>query len=190
MTNRRDSYIMAGIAVVMTAGIYFLLFAPQQRRLAELRESIRTLDEQLVLRDAEVAELSVIQADLKRANGLLNDYQTRIPDSADLGDVVEHVSAIANRLGLENQNIEPLAMQQRGPLTAVPIRISFDGDFSAAFNFLRDVERMPRVARVTELLVGFGRSDENPPRGGPANQLRTEMTMEVFYETSLAGPTT
>jgi len=182
MANRRDSYIMAGIAVGIAAGFYFLLFAPQQRKLSALRASIRTIEGQLVRQGVEVAGLPEIETNLKQANELLADYRTRIPAAADVGNIVEQVSAIAERLVLRNRNIEPMEPQKRGPVTALPIRISFEGAFSAAFNFLREVERLPRVARVTELIVEFNEPDDERPVGDLADGLRTELTLEVFYE--------
>jgi type IV pilus assembly protein PilO len=181
MTKRWDSYVVISIAVGVTAAFCFLFYWPQQRELTRLRASVRAKEDQQVRWTSEIAKLSQVEAELKRANELLADYRTRVPASADVGDFVEEVSAIAQRLGLRNQNIAPLPPETRGPLTALPIRISFEANFPAIFSFLREVEELPRVARVTELTVGYPDEDEEAGDHDDGN-LKTELTMQIYYE--------
>lgn len=186
MTKRWDSYVVMSIAVGITAAFCFLFFWPQQRELTRLRTSVRAKESQLVRWTSEIAKLSQVEADLKQANELLTNYRTRVPDTAEVGDFVEEVSAIAERLGLRDQNIVPLTPEKRGPVTALPIKISFEAGFGAIFSFLREVEELPRVARVTELVVGYPDEDQDPvDRAG--DRLRTELTMQIYYETTEAG---
>jgi type IV pilus assembly protein PilO len=186
MKKRWDSYVIMSIAVGVTAAFCFLFFWPQQRELTRLRASVRAKEEQQVRWTSEIAKLSQVEADLKRANELLADYRTRVPDTAEVGDFMEEVSAIAERLGLRDQNIVPLTPETRGPVTALPIRISFEASFAAIFSFLREVEELPRVARVTELVVGYPDEDEDAGnRDG--RYLKTELTMQIYYETTRAG---
>ncbi|MCK4659097.1 MAG: type 4a pilus biogenesis protein PilO [Phycisphaerae bacterium] len=176
-----DSYIVASVAVGMTAGFVFMFFLPQQRKLGNLRASIRNTREQLHRNNANIADLPQIQASLQRTRSLLAECQTRIPETAKLGDFVEEVSAIAEHLRLGNQNIVPQAPERLGGITTLPIRISFDADFPELFSFLRAIESLPRATRVTRLAV------LRPPAGEEVpvdehNKLRTELTMQIFHE--------
>jgi len=181
MANRRDTCILLTIAVGVTAGVYFLLFAPQQRKLSQLRAAVGTLEAQLTHQTLDLAELSSVEEQLRRANELLADYRTRIPETAEVGDFVEEVSAIAERLGLRHQNIVPLAPERYGTVTALPIRIGFGARFPALFDFLREIESLSRVARVTGLVVERVEA-EGQPVDYIAGELITELTMQIYYE--------
>ena|GEM_PF-6290311 len=183
MTNRWDGYIMVGIAVVITAVFGFLLLGPWQHRLAGLRASIADMEEQLARGTIDVAELSEIETQLERAADLLTDYRTRVPLAAEVGDFVEAVSAVAERLGLRDRNIVPLAAERHGRVTVLPFRIAFDARFDAVFNFLRKVERLPRAARVTELVIVRPEHD-NAAAGDEERELSTELTLQIYYETT------
>lgn len=189
MTSRWDKYLTATLAVAMTSGFCFVVLEPQKRRLSALRTSIAAIEGQLAQRRAEVGELPEIDAKLKTADALLADFQTRIPADAELGDFVEDVSAIAERLGLGNRNIVPLTPQRQGAVTALPIRISFEAGFPAIFDFLRELERMPRVARVSELIVERARVGDEAV-GGDEESLRTELVAQIFYRAPAPGQQT
>ena len=180
MANRRDSCILLTIAVGITAGFYFLLFAPQQRKLSGLRASLEALEDQLDRQTLNLAELPEVEAQLQRINELLADYRTRIPETAEVGNFVEEVSAIAERLGLRHRNVVPLAPERYGAVTALPIRISFEARFPALFDFLREIESLPRVARVTGLVVERPQAEEQPV-DYVEGEFTTELTMQVFY---------
>ena len=181
MANRLDGYIMAGIAVVMTAAFCFLLFGPWQRRLSGLRASVAGLQEQLVRGTVDITELSEVEVRLEHAADLLADYRTRVPEAAEVGDFVEAVSAAAERFGLRDRNIVPLAAERLGRVTALPFRITFDARFDAVFNFLREVERLPRVARVTELVLVRPKHGD-ASAGDEEGELNAELTLQVYYE--------
>ena len=189
MTGRRDSYIIASIAVAMTGAFCYLFFGVQQHKLSELRTSIGALEDQLARRTGDIAELSQIQANLKRANDWLADYSLRIPETAEVGNFVEEVSAIAERLGLRNQSVVPRSPEVRGAVTVLPIKISFQAPLGAMFDFLREIERLPRVARVTKLAVEQTEPDEEPVYRR-AGELRTELTAQIYYEANRAGSRT
>ncbi len=182
MTKRWDSYIVISVGVGMTAAFCFLFLGPQRRDLSTLLASARAMRSQLARGTGATAGLPRTAADVQRANDLLVDYRTRITPTADVGSFVEEVSAVAARFGLRDRRIVPLIPEMRGSIMVLPIRISFESGFAESFNFLRNVERLPRAVRVTEFIVERLLEPSEEPVDGEGGDLRTELTMRIFYE--------
>ncbi len=182
MTKRWDSYIVMSIGVGMTAAFFFLLLGPQRRNLSTLRTSAQAIRGQLARGTDAAAGLYRTEANIQRVNDLLVDYRTRITPTADVGSFVEEMSAIAAQLGLRDRRIVPLSPEVRGSIVVLPIRISFESGFAESFNFLRNLEHLPRAVRVTELVVERLLKPSEEPAGGEGGDLRTELTIRIFYE--------
>ncbi len=183
MSSRVQSYIVMSTGVGMTIAFCFLLFGPQRRDLSALLVSARIMRQQLARGNAAVAQLSEIKSSVEQSNTLLVDYRTRITLAADVGSFVEQASAIAERLALRNRRITPMSPETHGPITALPIQISYESDFDGSFSFLREIESLPRAVHVTDLLVRRVDRDERRADSEPG-VLRTELTMRIFYEST------
>ncbi len=182
MTKRWDSYIVMSVGVGMTAAFCFLLLRPQRQDLSTLLTSAQAMRVQLARGIGVAAGLSSTETDLQRAKELLVEYQTRITPTAGVGSFVEEVAAIAARLRLRDRRIVPLTPEVRGSIMVLPIRISFESGFAESFSFLRNVERLPRAVRVTELVIERLLGPSGGPEDGEVGELRTELTMRIFYE--------
>ncbi|MCP4591183.1 MAG: type 4a pilus biogenesis protein PilO [bacterium] len=184
--RRRNTYIVAAVAVGITAAYALLLLAPQLRRLSTMRSSITALEEQLASGAVDVAGLSQVEANLQRTSALLADHATRIPPEARVGSFVEEMSSIAGRLGLRDQNIVPKPPLQFGTVATLPIQISFVADSAVTHAFLRELESLPRVVQITSVAMERTESvGESRKRG--RFELSTEMSVQIFYEVSDTG---
>ena len=181
MTNRWESCVVISIGVGMTATFCFLLFGPQDREMTAMLTSTQNLRYQLGGRATAAGRLSEIKAERQQAASMLHDFRTRIPVTPEVGTFVEEISAIAQHLSLRARRIVPLSPQRHGPVTVLPVQMSFTSSFADSFDFVRDVERLPRAVQVSDLVVERIDADEESTEGA-GGDLRTELTMRIFYE--------
>lgn len=165
---------MAAIAVALGAAYWYGVDRPLARRLSTARDEMNALRAGRASRAATDAERHELDDRLRQAELALTDFESRIPRSADLGRFIEDVSDIAGRAGLRDQHIEPHPPESRGLFVVLPIRMDFASGFEGAFAFLRGLEELHRVARVSELKV----ARPEPFEG----LLRAELTIQIFYQ--------
>ena len=82
-------------------------------------------------------------------------------------------------------NIRALKQNTVQGYLEIPHRVSINGDFQAIYDFLSDLERLPRLARIQSLeiernLVASARKDEDRPFG----MLEAEMVIVVYCDGS------
>jgi len=182
MRRRWDSYMVICIGVGMTAAFCFLLLGPQKQDLSVLRTSAQTMRSQLARGAGTIAGRSDTEIEIRRINEQLAGYRSRITPTADVGAFIEEVSAIAAQLNLRDRTIVPQASERRGSIWVLPIRISFVSGFAESFNFLRNIECLPRAVRVTELVVERLQGADGEPVQRDEGQVRTKLAVQIFYE--------
>ena len=148
MTEKRRLPLPAQIAlaVVLALGVaaagWFLLVSPQRARAAELDERIATAEQSLeqhrlaTLRAGSVEKVEV--ADLFRLSKAM-------PDRADMSGVLLELNRIAADTGITFESISPQTAVPISGYQAVPITLTFDGNFYNLSDFLYRLRTLVHV---------------------------------------------
>ena len=164
---------------------YFLVFRPQNAEIARAKAEIevkRGLPEQ-------VKEETARSADLRRANdemkSAISAIEARLPSDKEMDLVLRDVAHIAARAGLNVPNFRRAEKSlAAGTAMEQPLEVELTGDFDGLYRFLIDIERLPRITRLTDLKIE--RSDTAD------GAMRAEFTLSVYYQGesfSTAAPT-
>lgn len=135
----------------LVAGAWFLLHAPLNAEAAELtraRDELRDLHDSRprVIADnrARKETIDSLKAELKQ----LND---RLPDAPDAQQMLHAVSRLARDSDVTLPEFQPGGESQWGELHSVIVRLQIRGTYAGICRFLRGLESMERVSRVTQL---------------------------------------
>ena len=171
----KNSHLVAGaavVAVVFAAGA----LTPQWRRLRSLELRTRLMREQIEQSQLRMQSAANTFDRVTEARRRAPVFEAAIPKADELGVFLEQVSRIADQLELADRDMTPAREQACRNTAVLPIKMSFRGTFDAVYAFITQLESMPRVARIQQLLL-----DVVEPRTG---QLRSTMTVFVYYENS------
>ena len=113
------------------------------------------------------------------------------PQKADISSFVEDLYVLGQRGGLENMEIVTLAVTKQKPvrktaspdavpafvLTAYPVKVTFEGNYRAVAQFVREIQRLERYKRIVHM-------EMKPVK----SSLKTIMTIEIMaYEVAHAA---
>jgi Pilus assembly protein, PilO len=120
-------------ALVLAAGGYFLLVSPQRSRASELSAEIESVQQEVDQRRLLTAQATSVQpvrvADLFRLSKAM-------PDRADMSGVLLELNRIAADTGITFESISPQSAVPVSGYQAVPIQLSFKGNFYNLSDFL------------------------------------------------------
>lgn len=159
-------------AVVLYAGARYRGIAAMQKRVVELEQKRK---------EAESPENVAALAMLRK----------HFPAKADISSFVESIYVLGQRAGLQNMDVVTQAVSKQKParktassdaatafvLTPYPVKVAFEGDYRAAAQFIRELQKLERYKRIVQM-------EMKPLK----STLKTIMTIELMaYEAAHAA---
>jgi type IV pilus assembly protein PilO len=170
---RQSFFFVVLLAVPISS--YFLVFRPQNERIARARQEIEHKQAMLEKLREATAQSDDLQKTNQEIRQSIDAIRARLPTTKEMPDVLRQVAVLAARNGLEVPNFKNadkpasagVAMEQR-------IDVEITGDFDGFYRFLQEMERMPRITRVPDMQIE--RADKTD------GEMKTKFSLSVYYE--------
>ncbi len=153
---------------------YTYMIAPANKHLAEQRNQV---DRKIAkLNELENARLAAndLSRQLKELEEAVYFFESKLPNQSEVHKVLEQVTLIAQRHGLQPKTIRTLKQQECNGYIEQPLRMELYGDFNSYYSFLLELEKLPRITKVRELDLKKDRQNE-----GSAT---ARFTVSVFFQ--------
>jgi len=130
-----------------------------------------------------LADLMVATAgvdDLNRKAGELEHaiefFRSKLPQEREMDKILDELSNIASENNLKTKTIKPLKIERSPGYSEQPIQMSLSGDFGGYYQFMLQLERLPRVTRVMQMTLHKNQRD---------GEVTADMTLSVYFEPSV-----
>src|SRR5205814_7599570 len=100
-------------------------------------------------------------------------------EEKDVGDILQQVWDMAKTNSLQTKSVKPDKAETGPNYSELPIQMSLSGDFNGLYSFLMQVEKLPRITRITQMKL-----DKNKDRDGEAT---VQLTLSIFFEPQRDG---
>jgi hypothetical protein len=183
---------VAGAVLVVAAG-FFILISPQRAKLADTKKEIAAVHEQ-------IDSVQTKSAERKNAPKIryadLYQLAKAMPESTDIADALLALNALAKASGISFDDISPQIAVNLSSYQAIPIKLTFTGNYYALADFLYRLRSLVRVRHgrldasgrlyaVDE--VDFG--PPPPPAEFPMIRATLQVSAFVFGNAATAAPT-
>lgn len=173
--NSRKDQVIAAIVCAAVLGAYAMLIArPQSRAVASVREQAQRLTADIELRQAVARGTAVLERDMQAVRERLAGVGEQLPSSMRLGELIGQLSAASEAWNLRGTDLIPARSYEVDRILVLPIEVTFQCDFPSLFGFLKEVESLPRIVRVSNLRMQ--REGDEPAA------IACELTLQVFSE--------
>jgi Tfp pilus assembly protein PilO len=169
----RAQWTMTLIMVSLLVLFFIFGYWPANRRLAALGEEITTKSRQLETNQARAKDLPKLAGEVERLRFKLERFNKRLPKSAELGEFIRDLTTVGQQYGIRKLAHQPGTVRRQDLFGEIPITMSFEGDFTNVFRFLRELEVMQRLTRVKTLNVHC--------KDGKLGQVEVNLAMNIYY---------
>lgn len=172
----KDSLIILLVLVGLLIGAVFVVYAPQGRKLDELRASIVT--RQLGL-SSDAVKASVVPQMLREVEKMKAQYKNfdqRLPKRRELGGFLREISQNMGNEDLTNPLIEPGNPTREELFHTLPIIMRFKGSYLSLASFLKRIDAMERVTRIKRLYIARDQKE--------SDELDIELRMDIYFTES------
>lgn len=155
--RKRQRKLLSVVAVVLVL-FYFGVFRTAQAKLNTIVAQVHSIESELATNQAQVEALPRIAEDVQRLRNDLSRSRREIPEKAGYADFWGESSRLAQSLSLRESQFQQqvsrtIQLDQDTAIGIMPVRITFKGDFSSGFAFLRQLESYPRLLHVNKTSV-------------------------------------
>ncbi len=139
--------LLVGLGVV---GYQFMI-KPANKDLAEKQAKVEAKMEQLMKFQEATAAAEDINKQLGKLQEAIQFFESKLPPTSQIHEVLEQVTVIAQKQGLKPKTIRTLAKKDNSGYVEQPLKMELEGNFSSFYSFLLEIEKLPRIMKFREL---------------------------------------
>jgi type IV pilus assembly protein PilO len=166
--------IFVAAMIGLLAAAYFLGFAKQDaRRTAKQVEIDRKVK---VLADLERSTSSVrdVEKKIRELQQATSFFESKLPQAKEIDKILKEVWQLAEAHSLTTKTVKTLKSQRMNGYSEQPIEMSLSGDFNGFYDFLLNLERLPRLTRITQMNLNKLAEHDG--------EMQAQLTLTIFFE--------
>ncbi len=164
------------IIIVVCLAFYFLVYASQTGRVAQLNQEVKDLDIKMVSLQATRQKIKNIEQRNEELDEELKQLSVLLPKQKEVPEVLQKISGAGRQSGLEFLLFEPSPEVMTDHVVEIPISMEVEGTFFDTATFFYRLSRLSRVVNISK----FEMKEPLPSREGFI--VTTSLTAKTFRE--------
>jgi Tfp pilus assembly protein PilO len=153
---------------------WYFVFKQADDRIAELRvdtEAKRRKLDELAQATKRIADINAKIADLQKQ---IHFFESRLPRQSETPSIVAKIDEQArSRRQLTVGSVAALKPDKAAGYFEKPVKITMQGDFRSFYEFILQIERLPRITRVNQMhLTKIAEQD---------GSMMADMTLSIYF---------
>jgi len=153
LSTMQKVLLFAATLLILGAAFYFLKFQGQMDTLTQLTGQITNQRNKLVTLKAAVAKVAVLEKEIAQSEEELTKLLMLLPDQKEIPGLLENVSRLGSKVGLENILFQPQPEVMKEFYATIPIRLDLLGTFNDLGVFLDSISKLDRILKVESLTL-------------------------------------
>ncbi len=163
---------------VLLLGVPFLAYQymikPANKLLAEQNARVQTKIAKLAEIEKATSTAENLTKQLEELQDAIGFFESKLPPKSKIHKVLEQVTVIAQKQGLEPKMIRTLKKENNSGYIEQPLKMELEGNFNAFYSFLLELEKLPRIMKIRELKLEKIRELEG--------QIKTDFIVSIFFQ--------
>jgi len=157
MSGLKQWAVVAGAAVLVTAGLYYTVFKTQRDQNAAAEQTLEAKMKENAELEAYRPKLAEIERQLASLKQQLDIERRIVPDEKEVDGFMRMMDAEASKAGIEIRRYTSKPTAQKDFYTEVPFEMELDGPYYSMLSFFDRVGKLERIVNVSGLLVSTTR---------------------------------
>lgn len=153
MNSTLRKIIFFVLTVGMTYASYFYMIKPANSDLVVQKEKMDIKNAKLKKLANAPSVLEDLNKQLARLEESVKILESKLPGEKEIHTVLENVTIIAQKHGLNPKTIRTLKQNFRNGYIEQPIKMELHGDFTSYYSFLLALEKLDRITRIREMVL-------------------------------------
>ncbi len=167
--------LLAGIPV----GGYFWVYKPAQENIKYQQEDIQNKRVKLDNLQVAMAGIEDLDSEVETLSEAVNFFESKLPGQHEVHKILEQVTRIADAHNLETRLFKTMKVKPLAQYCEQPIKMEVYGDFDSYYQFLLDIERLPRITKIREMKLEKDTKNEGA--------MNATFVLSIFFDNQTSG---
>ena len=161
--------LLIGLAVV---GYHFMI-RPANKHLATAKQRVEGKLSKLSDFEKATTKAQDLSKQMAQVDEAISFFESKLPPTSEIHKVLEQVTVIAQKQGLETKTIRTLNRKETSGYLEQPLRMELEGNFTAFYSFLLEVEKLPRIMKIRKLDLSKMKKSEG--------EISADFVVSIFF---------
>lgn len=144
--------VFTAVLIGVPVASFLLVFRPQNHDIKKIKQNTDLKQQALEKLRATTALKADLEREIVEIRRTIVTVEKNLPTSKELDTVLRDVAQIASKVGLRIPKFSRVAeVQDAGTAREQQLDVEVAGDFDGFYNFLLQIEKLPRITRLTDL---------------------------------------
>ena len=162
--------LLVGLAVV---GYHFMI-QPANNRLAAAKQRVEAKLSRLSDFEKATAKAQDLSKQMAQVDEAILFFEGKLPPTSEIAGVLRHITDITQKQGLKSKRVEPQKLRETSGYVEQPLRLELEGDFTAFYSFLLELEKLPRIMKIRKLDLSKKKDSEG--------QIAADCVVSIFLQ--------
>ena len=162
--------LMIGLLVSTWVFVFKKASSRREQKLADISQ----MDKALVNLHKATAGIDDLNRKISELQKAIDFFASKLPQAKEMDKVLTEVSQMADANSLQSKTVKSLKTERGANYSEQSIQMNLSGDFNGFYSFLLQLEKLPRITRVTNMNL-----QKISDRDG---EMQAQMTMSIFFE--------
>lgn len=166
------------IFVVVMLGLLgstnYFVFSKANKKKAAMLSDIRAKQQALGNLQQATAGIDDLNHKIDELQKAITFFESKLPQEKEIDKILKEVWQMAEANQLTTKTIKTLRSERGPSYSEQPIQMNLAGNFTGFYAFLLQLEKLPRITRVTEMNL-----QKINDRDG---EMQAQMTLSIFFE--------
>jgi type IV pilus assembly protein PilO len=152
----------------------YFVFSKANKKKAALLDDIHSKQTALGNLQQATAGIDDLNRKCDELQKAITFFESKLPQEKEVDKILKEVWQMAEANQLTTKTIKTMRSERGASYSEQPIQMNLAGDFNGFYSFLLQLEKLPRITRVTDMQL-----QKINDRDGA---MQAQMTLSIFFE--------
>jgi type IV pilus assembly protein PilO len=165
---------------------YFYVFKPRNDEIQQASAERMIKEARLTSLSEVLSKIDDMQLAIEQGRESIQLIEAKLPSEQDVEGILEQVWQIAKRNKLGVKSVKSDKPVPTARYMELPLKVIMTGEFDGYYQFLLELENLPRITRIHQLKLERATSKNTLAKAGqeelPPGSMIAEFTLSIYFE--------
>ncbi len=175
--------IFLAVLLAVPVATFFYVFKPRNAQIAQARSEIAVKQARLDTLAAVASKITDMGAEIEKGRKSVEMIEAKLPNEQDVEGILEQVWQTAKRHQLTVRSVKSDKPVPAALYMEQPLKVEMEGEFDGFYQFLLELENLPRITRVHQMKLARSDGRKGPNEEAlPPGSMKASFTLSIYFQ--------